>query len=228
MSATTEDRATEARDGNTQRAPVTAGGALLVGVMAVWASDGFVANGTDTSGVVFAGVVRADADNTGGADGDEVGELFIAGAFKFNHSGLAVTDIGRTLYLVDNQTVGMADDTTHAIPVGELMEWVSSTEVWVRIRPAARPLPRQWTVAADGVAAAGTVNLTGAATALGGAGFKVISIEAAQAYVLATGAGAARTLLRVPTDITVASQAVQCVTDQSANRLVITFTGFLY
>ncbi|MCK6521842.1 hypothetical protein L6R49_10425 [Myxococcota bacterium] len=228
MAAATEDRATEARDGKYMAAPITAGGVLLLGVMVVWASDGYAANGTDTSGVVFAGVVRKEGDNTSGADGDVTGEVHTDGVFKFNHSGLLITDVGKTLYLVDNQTVGLADDTTNAIEVGTLEQWVSSSEVWVRIRPHARPEPRQWTVAADGAAAAGTVNLATVAATLGGTGFKVISIQAALAFVIATGAGAARTLLRVPTDITVASQAVQCVTDQSANRLVITFTGFLY
>jgi len=51
----------------------------------------------------------------------------------------------------------------------------------------------------------------------------VVSVESILAFVTATGAPATKTLLAVTTDYTVASGDITCVTDQSANTLVITY-----
>ena len=55
------------------------------------------------------------------------------GEFLFATSGTIVAaDIGKTVYLVDNQTVALAGDVTPDIAVGEIVEVVSAG-VWVNI-----------------------------------------------------------------------------------------------
>ena len=53
----------------------------------------------------------------------------------------------------------------------------------------------------------------------------VVSVVSILAYVAATGAPAAKTLLDLTTDYTVANGDITLVTDQSANKLVITYLG---
>jgi len=52
----------------------------------------------------------------------------------------------------------------------------------------------------------------------------VVGVISIQAYVTATGAPAAKTLLALTTDYTVANGDITCVTDQTANTLVITYS----
>jgi len=58
-------------------------------------------------------------------------------------------------------------------------------------------------------------------TALGLA--DVVAVSSIQAYVTATGAPAAKTLLELTTDYTVANGDITCVTDQTLNTLVINY-----
>ncbi len=110
---------------------------IFSGCMLCYDADGFIVDGADTAGLRFAGVSRSDEDNTAGADGDVKATFFREGVFQFATSGLTAADVGKKVYLIDNQTVGLI---THAsvdqdIYVGTIAEYVSATSCYVAIDP---------------------------------------------------------------------------------------------
>lgn len=57
------------------------------------------------------------------------------GVFTFVYAGTAtIADVNTLVYVVDNQTVDVAGDTTNDVLVGRIVEFVSATKVRVDIR----------------------------------------------------------------------------------------------
>ena len=133
MSALTKDRDTVRKDGLYAAYPVKAGAKIFAGGLVCVGSDGYAVPGSDTAGLKFAGVARAYADNTGGASGAITVEAWRKGAFELSASGMAKSNAGDAVFVVDDQTVGVAATTTNDVPCGRISEFVSATSVYVDI-----------------------------------------------------------------------------------------------
>jgi hypothetical protein len=140
MTATTVDRNSPAQYlQREQRLPLTASAVVPAGVIVAVNAAGTVPTGgsSDAPGLVVCGRSAHAADES---DGDEYmvadrGVFGFAGTAALVSAGQAM--VGRTVYLEDNQTVGLLSDTVYGIPVGILEEIDDSTfYVSVGVGPA--------------------------------------------------------------------------------------------
>jgi hypothetical protein len=128
--------------------PVKASTKVYVGSLCAVDSSGWGVPASDTAGLIVLGrcegtpppgLAGLDADNSAGANG-AVTMLVKRGLFKFANgtSGEALTaaDIGKTCYVVDDQTVGKVGGTNKVV-AGTVMGLESAaTEVWVNVKGA--------------------------------------------------------------------------------------------
>jgi len=133
MSALTKDRNTVRKDGDYAAYPVKAGAKVYAGGIVCIDADGYALPGSDTAGLKFVGISRGYADNSGGADGALDVEVWRRGCFGLAASGIARANVGDGVYVVDDQTVGLAAATANDVPCGRISEFVSSTSVFVDI-----------------------------------------------------------------------------------------------
>ena len=195
--------------------PVAAATILYMGALAAWDASGNLVNATDSTAVIFAGVVAVQVDNSAGAAGDKDALLYADGKFRFTGSGFAAGDVGKRVYAADNQTVVTGDGSLSGYTyVGTISRYISATRVEVALDVAgARQAKFQvFNVIADGVNAA-AIELSASAAKYGGSDIHVTDVI----YLVAgnTTAGNAEALL-VTTDYTVASGDITLTADRSA------------
>lgn len=233
MSATTTDIDTIRRASSIRGVGLAAAAVLLAGTMCCYNTSGDLVDGADTSGLRFAGIVEAGVDNSDGAAGDETATIYTDGEFLLTGSGFAAGDEGKLVFLIDNQTVGLASASSvdNLIPVGVITEVVSATEVWVQIEPISGKGVRKGEFRLFEVEVTGTnaaaIDLTTAAADYGGADFYVRKVIAMDAIVTSTGAPATVTRKVLTTHFTVASGDITTVGNETANTLRIRFLGHL-
>ena len=146
MTAASSDRATREKSHTIISLPVLTAIVLYAGTMVCTNSAGYAVDGADTAGYKFAGIAQAGVDNSDGASGDLEVELRRDGAWLFAASGLTQADVGKRVYLVDNQTVGLLATTTNDVFVGVITEVVSASACYVAIAPGS---PLEGAVATD-------------------------------------------------------------------------------
>lgn len=220
MTAATTDRATTSRAGSRHYHGLASAVLILAGCLCCLDASGDLVDGADATALQFAGVAESGADATE----DDGVNVLVDGEHLFAASGLTAADIGKPVFLVDNQTVGLADDTDYQIRVGTLVGIETSTAVWVRIEPVAKRRVEQFTVEIAGVNAA-AFDLAAKAADFGGAGFVIKAVQHIESFVTATGASDDRKI--VTTDWTLTAGVLAAVGDETANTWVITFTGHL-
>lgn len=133
MSALTENRYTKHRDGLVTAHPLKVDAKIYKGSLVCADDTGYATPGDDTLDYKFLGVALESADNTGGADGAVTVRVQTSGVFSFAKSGaITIADVGAALYIVDDQTVGLAATTTNDVACGKL-EGLDGSDVWVRI-----------------------------------------------------------------------------------------------
>jgi len=124
MTALTESRKTEwYPEGQLLEEPAAAGETIYNGSL-VTRSGGYCKAGTPTAGEVFAGVADQDVDNASGSDGDKMVRLHKKGVHLFAAAGLSQDDVGKLLWLSDDQTVTL---TPGQVYVGPLAYYESAT-----------------------------------------------------------------------------------------------------
>ena len=77
------------------------------------------------------GVAYEGADNSGGAGGAATVRVQTSGLYRYSQAGAAQTDVGKTAYVVDDNTVGIT--SAHAVPVGGIMALIDGGTVGVLI-----------------------------------------------------------------------------------------------
>lgn len=141
MTALSADRLIQRYEGDIMPASVVPlaviyGGSLVTRCNAcgIAARRGMVQAATDACGMLFAGVARtAVTGNASGATAAKA-ELYKRGVFRLAFSGTAtIADEGKAVYIVDDQTVGLAATTTYDKQVGVIDQYVSANVVDVRI-----------------------------------------------------------------------------------------------
>lgn len=110
--------------------PVAASSKIYKGSLVTVNSSGYVnrAVGTDKRVV---GVAYETADNSSGANGAITCRLWRRGAFQFNCSGFAQSNVGDKVYVTDDNTVQTS--ATSTIQVGVVTEYLSATTVRVSL-----------------------------------------------------------------------------------------------
>ncbi len=132
MAALTDNRQTERRDGDILQLE---GGIDIVyrGGMVALDTAGYAVAAQDTASFIFSGVAWEKMDNSGGSNGDKEVRVQRSGLFSFACTGMAITDIGKRVYVSDDQTVTLTPGNVYC---GIIAQFVSSTEVLVDIGPA--------------------------------------------------------------------------------------------
>lgn len=218
--AATEDRKCSYRDGNSVGWLVAAA-AIYAGTFVCANSSNYLVNGSDAANLRFAGVCERAVDNSAGSAGDETAHVLVDGVVLVKGTGFDAGDIGKTVYLVDNETVGFADDVDHHIVVGTLFAVQDAATVWVKLYGVAQPLTAIH-VAVAGVDGSGTpavLDLASAAAALGGSDLYIQSVIGIIA--ITTSSGAFSKYLALTTDYTLSGGDVTIASNQSGKTLVI-------
>lgn len=96
---------------------------------------GYLAPCAAEAGAVFAGVaVEKVANESPYAAGDQKARVYKKGVFLLTGSGFAQTDVGQAVYATDDQTITKTY-ASNIQRVGVIVEFESSTKVWVKIEP---------------------------------------------------------------------------------------------
>ena len=137
MTALTQDRNTQRRDGVLNAVKVEENTKIYGGSLVAVNAAGYLVPGADTAGLIFSGVSDQRADNTGGDDGDISCVVRRRGEFRFAcASALTQANVGDNVFLADDQTVDLAAQTTNDIFCGVITEVESANVCWIDIEPA--------------------------------------------------------------------------------------------
>jgi hypothetical protein len=142
MPALTNDRLTPSRNAEYADYPVRANTIIysgaLVALITSGTGAGFAVPASDAADRAILGVAQARADNSQGTDGATRVVVAFNRAFKFNLSGgVAPNNIGRCVYVVDDNTVSLSPGT-NGVKVGKLLA-IDPDGVWVYIHTPAPP-----------------------------------------------------------------------------------------
>ncbi len=142
MTALTEDKALNYKDGEEIPFEVAGSETIYGGSLVAVASDGYANAGADTAGYTFAGVAADRADNSSGSDGDVSVVCKRRGTYLFDiATSVTVADIGKRVYISDDQTVDLASGVSNNVYCGVIAGVYSTSQVWVDIEPAIRENP---------------------------------------------------------------------------------------
>ena len=131
--ALTKDRHTPMMDGELIGVPMAAGAKIFAGALVVANANGYAEPGKAAANLTYLGRAERTVDNTGGADGAKTALVRRRKAFLFaNHSSDLVTqaELGKTCYVVDDETVGKTDSSGARSPAGRVLG-VDAEGVWV-------------------------------------------------------------------------------------------------
>lgn len=114
--------------------PVAASTTIYAGGLLVVDSTGYAEPLTDAVDKRYIGVAYEGVDNSSGSDGDKNVRVYGIGRFKVTATSITQAMVGQMMYGADDAT--MDDTSTNKVPVGRLVEYVSSTSGWIEIGPA--------------------------------------------------------------------------------------------
>lgn len=132
--AVTQARNTPQKKTDTLALKMASGETVYEGAKVCMNSSGYAINAVKATGNVFMGVAAETVDNSAGGDGDKTVKVFRKYAHEFASAGLTQADLGKKVYLSDNETVGLS--VSYDIYVGNIMEVISATRTMVDIEPA--------------------------------------------------------------------------------------------
>lgn len=133
MAATTGPRSTPAALGDHRVVPLPANGKVNQGAMVQIAATGYGVAASATAANITIGRAEETVDNTGGANGDKSVKTR-RGIFRYANSAagdlIGRTEIGKTVYVVDDQTVAKTNNAG-ARPAAGICFDVDAQGVWV-------------------------------------------------------------------------------------------------
>lgn len=136
MAALTAGRNTPEALGDKRRIPLPANGKIIQGGMVQITAAGYAASASATAANVTIGRAEETVDNTGGANG-AVSIDVKRGIFRFANSAagdlITRTEIGKTVYVVDDQTVAKTNNAG-ARPAAGICFDVDAQGVWVEFQ----------------------------------------------------------------------------------------------
>ena len=159
--ALTSDKQIERTDGVQLAFPVNGTSTIYAGALVCVDADGYLVPGADTAGLIFQGIAMQQRDNASGDDGDQLCVVQRRGLVKCAIAAATQANIGDSVFLVDDETVGLAATTTNDIYCGIIAGYVDTTHVWVDIEPAIRQADVATHIAdASGAHAASAISIT--------------------------------------------------------------------
>lgn len=139
MTALAADKKLEFTEGVELGFPVDDADKIYAGAFVCVNADGYAVAGADTAGLIFVGVAMEQKDNTSGSDGDLTVNVRRRGLFKATlGTAISQANVGDNVFLVDDQTVDLAANTTNDIFCGIIAGYIDSTHAWIDIEPAIR------------------------------------------------------------------------------------------
>lgn len=130
MSALTADRNTPRREGDDYVYPVKGSTKIFGGSIVCLDANGLAVPGSDTAGLHTTGVAQEYVDNSAGADSAKTVKVR-RGVFRFDSASLTDADVGKPMYVSDDQTV-VKTATTNKVVAGMLDAIDGATGAWVR------------------------------------------------------------------------------------------------
>lgn len=135
MTTLVADRNTPSRDNTEFGFPVAAATKLYAGSLACLNASGYLTKGAVATTLKTVGVVQATVDNTAGANAAVTAKVK-RGCFRFGNSTstdlIALTEVGSSCYVVDDQTVAKTNGTSTRSVAGIVRD-VDTDGVWVEI-----------------------------------------------------------------------------------------------
>ncbi|MFH1091859.1 MAG: hypothetical protein V1742_09870 [Pseudomonadota bacterium] len=135
--ALTRDRATAYREGIEIEYPVAAVKIYAGGMVCINAA-GYAVPAADTVNFKLGGIALEQVDNSAGSPGDKTIRVRRVGVFELKALSIAQTDVGKQMYVVDDETF---DETNpgQGIICGVLTKFVSATRGWLDIGSGVKP-----------------------------------------------------------------------------------------
>lgn len=137
MTALTADEPRQMKITNQRlhRLPVAASTTMYKGGLVCIDADGYAIPAADTAGLSpVVGVATEGRDNSSGADGDLNVEIASNVDILIAATGVTQTMVGQDMmYVEDDNLVDDAAGVTNLIAVGVIVEFISTTSVWVHI-----------------------------------------------------------------------------------------------
>lgn len=132
--ALTAERDTQRRDGKQASHAMAAIKIFAGSLVCISTATGFATKGAAATTLVTVGVATETLDNSAGAAGDLRITVDRKGWFRFANSAaadlIALDDIGKVCYVVDDQTVALTDGAGTRSAAGRIRD-VDAAGVWI-------------------------------------------------------------------------------------------------
>ena len=134
MTALTQERDTKQREGDTMSLAMAAIKIYAGAIVCISTATGYATKGATAATLVAVGAARETVDNSAGSAGDLRIAVDREGWFKFGNSAsgdlIALKDIGKVCYVVDDQTVALTDNSGARSAAGRIRD-VDADGVWI-------------------------------------------------------------------------------------------------
>ena len=104
------------------------------GALVMVSAAGYAIAGDDTADCFFVGLSLKEVDNSSGSAGDTSVRVNREGTYVYACTGMTQANVGDTVYIVDDQTVGLAATTTNDVQCGTIVEVISATSERIDIK----------------------------------------------------------------------------------------------
>jgi hypothetical protein len=132
--AVTANQVIKVQDGERRSYPVEENTRIYQGTLVYVNAAGYACDVTATGVNAFIGIAVAEANNTGGADGDIEVEVYTEGDFELTGTYNSITDVGMPAYGDDNYAVVVALGAT-SVRIGRVVRFVSTTKAIIALQP---------------------------------------------------------------------------------------------
>jgi hypothetical protein len=131
----TKERDTQRRNGKQASYPMAAVKIYAGALVAIGTGTGYAGPATTAGTWSVVGAARATVDNSAGNAGDLRIEVDREGWFRFKNSGagdtIALDDVGKVCYAVDDETVALTDGGAGARSAAGRIRDVDAQGVWI-------------------------------------------------------------------------------------------------
>lgn len=160
------DKALEYTEGVELDFPVINADIIYAGSFVCVNAAGYALPGSDTAGLIFEGVAVNRADNALGSAGDITVTLRRRGLIKATlATAITQANVGDNVFLVDDESVDLAGNTTNDIFCGIIAKYIDTTHAMIDIEPAIRQADVATHIAdTDGAHAASAISVTDTGT----------------------------------------------------------------
>lgn len=131
MTALTQDRKIVRREGEMFEDGVLAATKIFLGGLVAVDASGWARPAADAAGLIVRGVAQDQVDNSAGVNGAKTIRSRL-GVYQFESTGLTIADIGKPMFVSDDQTV-VKTATANNIVAGILVGIEGATKAWIAV-----------------------------------------------------------------------------------------------